>query len=113
MQRVRRRPPAAYQIGRNRNVIDSAARGVYKARRVAMKIGYLSVTLLAMLGSSTFAQDENTTPDQGQVPNQGQVQDVRDRVYYPGDTERVKPLARKLIGNVLLDQKEIWTSPFH
>jgi membrane-associated phospholipid phosphatase len=78
-----------------------------------MKIGYLSVTLLAMLGSSAFAQDENASPDQGQVPGQGQAQDARDRVYYPGDTERAKPLARKLIGNVLLDQKEIWTSPFH
>jgi membrane-associated phospholipid phosphatase len=38
--------------------------------------------------------------------------DNRDLIYYPGDTERVKPLARKLAGNFLLDQKEIWTSPF-
>jgi membrane-associated phospholipid phosphatase len=84
-----------------------------------MRIGYLSVTFLAVLGGSAFAQDEDTSPDQSQVqdgsqvPNQGQVQDARDRVYYPGDTEPAKPLARKLIGNVLLDQKEIWTSPFH
>ena len=40
-------------------------------------------------------------------------QDARDRIYYPGDTEKFKPLARKLVGNILLDQKEIWTSPFH
>src|SRR5437868_4301701 len=40
-------------------------------------------------------------------------EDPRDRVFYPGDTERIKPLARKLFANVLLDQKEIWTSPFH
>ena len=39
--------------------------------------------------------------------------DVRDRVFYPGDTEQFKPLARKLAANILLDQKEIWTSPFH
>src|ERR1043166_9554393 len=39
-------------------------------------------------------------------------QDARDRIFYPGDTERLKPLARKLAGNVLLDQKEIWTYPF-
>src|SRR5215831_17513229 len=38
--------------------------------------------------------------------------DSRDRVYYPGDTERIKPLVRKLGGNILLDQKDIWTSPF-
>ena len=39
--------------------------------------------------------------------------DSRDRVYYPGDTEGVKPLGRKLAANILLDQKAIWTSPFH
>jgi hypothetical protein len=39
--------------------------------------------------------------------------DSRDRIFYPGDTERVKPLAGKLLANTLLDQKEIWTSPFH
>ena len=39
--------------------------------------------------------------------------DFRDRVFYPDDTERVKPLARKLVGNILLDQKEIWRPPSH
>src|SRR3982751_6507427 len=39
--------------------------------------------------------------------------DARDRIYYAGETERVKPLARKLFSNIVLDQKEIWTSPFH
>jgi membrane-associated phospholipid phosphatase len=38
--------------------------------------------------------------------------DRRDRIFYPGDTERLKPLGRKLILNILLDQKEIYTSPF-
>ena len=47
------------------------------------------------------------TPVNGQTP-----EDARDKVYYPGDTESVKPLARKLAGNLWLDQKEIWTSPF-
>ena len=37
----------------------------------------------------------------------------RDRIFYPGDTERWRPLVTKLLGNTLLDQKEIWTSPFH
>src|SRR3954453_5487647 len=41
------------------------------------------------------------------------TQDRRDLVYYPGDTEHVKPLARKLAANIWLDQKSIWTSPFH
>jgi membrane-associated phospholipid phosphatase len=48
----------------------------------------------------------------GDPPNPDGTEDSRDRVFYPGDTEHVKPLARKLGGNVLLDQKEIWTSPF-
>jgi len=38
--------------------------------------------------------------------------DHRDRIFYPGDTERLKPLGRKLLLNILLDQKEIFTSPF-
>jgi membrane-associated phospholipid phosphatase len=41
------------------------------------------------------------------------VLDNRDRIFYPGDTEHLKPLGRKLVLNVLLDQKEIFTSPFH
>jgi len=40
------------------------------------------------------------------------VSDQRDRVYYPGDTERLKPLGRKLLINILLDQKDFFTSPF-
>src|SRR5215467_12184107 len=39
--------------------------------------------------------------------------DRRDRIFYPGDTESVKPLARKLALNILMDQKEIFTSPLH
>jgi hypothetical protein len=39
--------------------------------------------------------------------------DPRDRIFYPGDTERPKPLLRKLLLNIALDQKEIFTSPFH
>jgi len=39
--------------------------------------------------------------------------DRRDRVFYPGDTERPKPLFRKLLLNIAYDQKEIFTSPFH
>ncbi len=38
--------------------------------------------------------------------------DPRDRVFYPGDTERLKPLGKKLLSNILMDQKEIWRSPF-
>jgi membrane-associated phospholipid phosphatase len=40
-------------------------------------------------------------------------EDRRDYIYYPGDTESVRPLARKLASNIWLDQRTIWTSPFH
>jgi membrane-associated phospholipid phosphatase len=41
------------------------------------------------------------------------ILDRRDRIFYPGDTERLKPLGRKMGLNILLDQEEIFTSPFH
>src|SRR5580692_5242302 len=41
------------------------------------------------------------------------VEDRRDRIFYPGDTERPKPLLRKLALNIVLDEKDIFTSPFH
>ncbi len=46
------------------------------------------------------------------LPEGAQTLDRRDRIFYPGDTERLKPLGRKLLLNIALDQKEIFTSPF-
>jgi len=40
-------------------------------------------------------------------------QDMRDRVFYAQETERAGPLMRKFVVNVLMDQKDIWTRPFH
>jgi len=59
------------------------------------------------------AQQADQQPGASPSEHPNPVQDARDRIYYPGDTEGVKPLAKKLVGNILLDQKEIWTSPFH
>src|SRR5260221_12704961 len=39
--------------------------------------------------------------------------DRRDRIFYPGDTERPKPLLRKLVPNIAFDQKAIFISPSH
>jgi len=64
--------------------------------------------LAAVLVPAQVPQDpveETTAPDVSL--------DSRDRIFYPGDTERWKPLAGKLFANTLLDQKEIWTSPIH
>jgi membrane-associated phospholipid phosphatase len=99
-------------------------------RSTSMPILRLSLIVLSLaivpLGAQNFAlrgytselaevialadRDGDPAPEPSSSPA---AQDSRDRVYYPGDTERVKPLMRKLIINILLDQKGIWTSPFH
>ena len=60
------------------------------------------------------ATGPGTTSDSTSAPERpNPLEDARDRIYYPGDTEHAKPLLWKLGGNILIDQKEIWTSPFH
>jgi membrane-associated phospholipid phosphatase len=73
--------------------------------------GELDPTVSQQAGEKGKEAKETETPgttDEHPTP----LTDPRDRIYYPGDTERFKPLMRKLGGNILLDQKEIWTSPF-
>lgn len=60
--------------------------------------------------SPEIAQASDQSP---QASQQTHVLDRRDRIFYPGDTERPKPLFRKLFLNIALDQKDIFTSPFH
>lgn len=73
----------------------------------------LVLALLCILPAGSQAADDppesaSSTPD----PSAATTQDRRDLIYYPGDTEHVVPLTKKLLGNLWLDQKEIWTSPF-
>jgi membrane-associated phospholipid phosphatase len=56
------------------------------------------------------AQPAASKGDSGSEPQP--VIDRRDRIFYPDDTERPKPLLQKLFLNILLDQKDIFTSPF-
>ena len=56
------------------------------------------------------AQTDSGSAEKAQPPL---VLDRRDRIFYPGDTERPKPLLRKLFLNIVFDQEEIFTSPFH
>ena len=51
--------------------------------------------------------------DQSAGQSEQRKLDRRDRIFYPGDTERPKPLFRKLFLNILYDQEDIWTSPLH
>jgi len=95
------------------------------ARAVGVAWAVLALLPLSALAQETGenpdvppSQQVSATPDQPPAraddkPNPNPLEDARDRVYYPGDTERFKPLVLKLGGNVLLDQKAIWTSPFH
>jgi membrane-associated phospholipid phosphatase len=61
-------------------------------------------------GTNTAEADAGNDDSANQPPP---VLDRRDRIFYPGDTERPKPLLRKLFLNIALDQKDIFTSPFH
>jgi membrane-associated phospholipid phosphatase len=78
------------------------------------------------LAAQASALSQQPPPPQSEAPKTTEVDrtaatpqtptassDPRDPVFYPGDTERFKPLIHKLVANLWLDQKEIWTSPFH
>jgi membrane-associated phospholipid phosphatase len=67
-----------------------------------------SERLLAGTGTVEATTAGNEADDQSPP-----AADRRDRIFYPGDTENVKPLLRKLFLNIALDQKDIFTSPFH
>src|SRR2546425_1851139 len=62
------------------------------------------------LAATDTAQNDAGSNDSGSQPPP--VLDRRDRIFYPGDTERPKPLFRKLFLNIVYDQADIFTSPF-
>jgi membrane-associated phospholipid phosphatase len=68
------------------------------------------------VGQTAAESPSEQDPEQTVSPATSQTEPVgldrRDRIFYPGDTERLKPLGRKLLLNILLDQKDIFTSPF-
>lgn len=77
---------------------------------------FIALTIVILPGMAQNPEPSDPQADaaprqEKELPNP--LSDARDRVFYPGDTERLKPLVAKLGGNMLLDQKEIWTSPFH
>ncbi len=64
-----------------------------------------------VVAASDTVETDARRDDSGSQPPP--VLDRRDRIFYPGDTERPKPLLRKLFLNIAFDQKDIFTSPFH
>jgi len=65
-----------------------------------------AATFLIVVSLSTGAIAQTSDPAQPRA-------DSRDPILYSDETEHIKPLAVKLTRNILIDQKEIWTSPFH
>lgn len=95
-----------------------------------MRMYMVRLLSLAMLCACGWARaqslpDPSDGPDQSdqaapadQIPNSALApksddQDMRDRVFYADETERAVPLMRKFVVNVMMDQKDIWTTPFH
>lgn len=80
-----------------------------------------SIALLLVAGTLVRAQAADESPQSGGAAAAPAAEDkassddadARDRILFSDETERVKPLAIKLTRNILIDQKEIWTSPFH
>ncbi|HEV2697190.1 MAG TPA: phosphatase PAP2 family protein [Terriglobales bacterium] len=70
----------------------------------------LSANQSPFAGIDAVAADARGDDSGNQTPP---ALDRRDRVFYPDDTERPKPLLRKLFLNIVYDQKDIFTSPFH
>lgn len=75
----------------------------------------ISALLSLVLFSSSACYGQNPagiSPAPNSGSSSAEQLDARDKVFYPDDTERLKPLTHKLLSNLWLDQKQIWTSPF-
>jgi hypothetical protein len=68
------------------------------------RTGYRIAVTLCALGLWTI-------PVRSQEAQTPEPADARDKVFYSTETESIKPLTRKLVRNILMDQKDIWTSP--
>src|SRR5438094_10533650 len=64
-----------------------------------------------LLAATDTAENDAGSNDSGSQPPP--VLDRRDRIFYPGDTERTKLFLRMLFINIVFDKEEIITSPFH
>ena len=68
--------------------------------------------LLATLSTNDVLLASADTQGPGAAGNIQRTEDRRDRIFYPDDTERPKPLLRKLLLNVAYDEADVFTSPF-
>src|SRR5437763_17088447 len=61
-------------------------------------------------GTDTVRHNAGSDDSGSQPPR---VSNRRDRIFYPGDTERPQPLLQQLFLNILLAQTDLFTSPSH
>ena len=73
-------------------------------RKLALILCALGMWSFPALSQGNAAQEPTQEPTQ-------EPEDARDRVLYSSETERFKPLVTKVVKNVWMDQKAIWTSP--
>ncbi len=72
----------------------------------ALKLLALALLLACSTVSSSTAQEQTGSPFSSLLT-------PREEACYSTGTEPLKPLAKKTFTNIWLDQKAIWTSPFH
>ena len=71
-----------------------------------LKLPALVLLLTCWMVSNSPAQEQTSSPFSSLLT-------PRQEACYSTETEPFKPLAKKIFKNILLDQKAIWTSPFH
>jgi hypothetical protein len=95
------RPAGGWKVGHR-------ARTYKQARTHANILPSTCITLF-VFGLAAYAQDVQTPRSNDKLQTQP---DARDRNLSASDNAADRSTTRKLISNVWLDQKDIWTSPF-
>jgi membrane-associated phospholipid phosphatase len=72
----------------------------------ALRLPALALLLACYTVSSAPAQEQIGSPFSSLLT-------PREQACYSTETEPLKPLGKKIFKNILLDQRAIWTSPFH
>ena len=90
-------------------IVGALAHAVCAGQDSLPEAQYPTGRLVLAEANTVEANTESDDSDSKSPP----VEDRRDRIFYPGDTENPKPLLRKLALNIVLDEKDIFTSPFH
>src|ERR1017187_3668361 len=91
-------------------MIEGARRLGWRLRPPARRTRACAIALSLAMARAACAQ--SAPPDPG-PPAPAPKADRRDRLSYSLDSGGLGTLFKHVLGNVALDQKPIWTSPFH